>query len=190
MDNTVDNIEFANAQVDKLNLPSVNIGDPTTVSLMQEKLRQEEPNCEVYDYKITQLPPDQIVPASTVRDIAIEIFTHACLSRLTVDRRDWSDDKHREAVLRLDSKYEQFSRTHPRLVLALTAKDCDKKKLTHIMNLIQIRENQEGSSKTLEEQKAEVGAYFKQNFVRPALPGEEEERVANGTGYRASVVHK
>lgn len=187
---SVANIDFANDQVDKLGLPSVNIGDAKTVSMMQQKLSTEEPNAEVYDFKITQLPASMIVPAATVREIAVNLFTESCLSRLIPARREWTDEQHRAAIMGKNKKYDNFAKTHPRLLIALTGSDCDKKKLTHVMNMIEIREQQEKSDLSLNEQKSQIGEYFRRNFVRDALPGEEEERLRDGTGVRASVVQK
>jgi hypothetical protein len=62
------------------------------------------------------------------------------------------------------------------------------KKLQHLLELMELRERHERGTKTLDEQKQEVSAYFMSNFVRPALPGEEEEAVASGRGLRGTMV--
>ena len=41
----------------------------------------------------------------------------------------------------------------------------------------------------MEEQQRDISMYFREHFVRPAAPGEEEAAISNGRGYHAEMVN-
>lgn len=185
--NSVEEIIYANSQADS-NVGAERIALTDSLPLRQMIERTGQTNASAYEWHITKLPEDQIVPARTVRERALRLFQDVCISRAHVDRRDWSDARHREAVLRGNPVYEELAKTHPRMVLMLTSQSCDMRKLQHLLELIEMRASQERDGRTMEQHQAEVSQYFRHHFVREAKPGEEEEAVRNGTGLRGTMV--
>lgn len=185
--NSVEEIIYANSKADS-NVGSERIALTDSLPLRQMIERTGQSNASAYEWHITKLPEDQILKAHTVRERALALFQDVCISRAHVDRRNWSDAQHREAVLRGNDVYEQLAKTHPRMVLMLTSQSCDMRKLQHLLELIELRAKQERDGKSTEHHQAEVSQYFRANFVREAKPGEEEEAVRNGTGMRGTMV--
>lgn len=185
----VDNIVYASAQADT-NEEATKVALTDSQPLQEHLRRTGQTNAEAYEWHITKLPEDQIVPASRVRELAMRMFLDVTRSRADAERRSWSDEQHREAVLRANTEYQQLSRTHPRLVLMLCAHDFSSKKLQHLLELIALRQHHENAQLTQDQRQQQVSAYFKANFVRAARPGEEEAAVANGTGLRGTVVSR
>lgn len=187
----VNNIIYATAQAEtNETLGATKIALTDSQPLQQHLRRTGQTNAEAYEWHITKLPDDQIVPAATVRDIAMRLFLEVARSRADATRRDWTDEQHREAVLRNSDEFQRFSQTHPRLVLMLCAHDFSSKKLQHLLELIELRHHQETRNLTQQQRQEQVSAYFRANFVRDAKPGEEEEAVRNGTGLRGTLVTK
>ena len=184
---SVEEIIYANAQADS-NVGAERIALTDSVPLRQMIERTGQTNASAYEWHITKLPEDQILPAYTVRERALALFQEVCVSRAHADRRDWSDARHREAVLRGNPIYEQLAKTHPRMVLMLTSQSCDLRKLQHLLELIEMRAKQERDGKSTERHQQEVSQYFRHHFVREAKPGEEEEAVRTGTGVRGTMV--
>jgi len=142
----------------------------------------------VYEWHVNKLPEDQIVPAARVREVSMAYFMDVLKSRAMPSRSGWRDEQHRDEVVMSTQAYQDLAQTHPRLILMLSASNVTEKKLQHLLDLIELRERHERSGKSLEKKQAEVSKYFMSNFVRPALPGEEDEAVRTGTGVRGELV--
>jgi len=141
---------------------------------------------EAYEWHITKLPDDQIVPAQRVKQICMAMFADVTRSRAR--HTGWTDAQHRDAVLAANDEFQKLSCTHPRLVLMLTGSGFNAKKLYSLLELIELRTMHEQNPElTLEEKQAHVSEYFQTKFVRPAEPGEEERAVREGTGMRATM---
>ena len=158
--------------------------------LVEQLRRTGATNAEAFEWHINKLPEDQIVPARRVRDVSMALFLEAQTSRANPARAAWTDAQHRDAVVDANEEYKKLSQTHPRLVLLVTGKEITPRKLQHLLELIELRERHENGTLSLDEQKAQVSQYFMGNFVRPALPGEEEEAVRTGKGLRGTIVNK
>ncbi len=185
--NPVEDILYATARAQEV--PGAKTVALTDAEPLKQMLSmKEETGSEAYEWHITQLPADQVVPAMRVKDLAVSLHADVSASRARPDREDWTDAQHREEVLRSNNAYEAFSRTHPRLVIMLTGSECTPQKLMHLMRLIELRRHQEGSAQTNDERKEQAANYFKYHFVRPAKPGEEEEAVRTGRGLRGTAV--
>lgn len=189
IDSVADKIEFANVHAAATRAPTVAL---TNGAELQAALARDQPDGDlqqsVYEWHVNKLPANQIVPASTVRDVATAFFMDIVRSRQMEQRRGWTDAQHRDAVLVSQARYEQMAHTHPRLLLMLSGSDVTEKKLQHLLDLIELRERHEHSTMTLEQKQAQVSRYFMSSFVRPARPGEEEEAIRNGTGLRGELV--
>jgi hypothetical protein len=187
---TVERIEFANTRVAEL--PSQTVVPLTSGAEFAEKVkgdaRDEGLRQTVYEWHVNKLPEDQIVPASRVRQVATSFFLDIMQSRGKPERREWSDTQHRDAVLLSQDAYVDMARTHPRTMLMLASSDVTERKLKHLLDLIELRERQEHSSMSVEKKQEQVSRYFMSNFVRAALPGEEEEAVRTGRGVRGEMV--
>jgi hypothetical protein len=185
--NVVENVEYAISQASK-NEGAEEVALTDAAPLVNHLRQTGQRDVEAYEWHVTKLPEDQIVPAARVREVAMALFLDSLRSRQREDRKAWTDGQHREAVVTGNAAYEKLSQTHPRLVILLTGSEVTPKKLQHLLELMELRERHERGTKTLDEQKQEVSAYFMSNFVRPALPGEEEEAVASGRGLRGTMV--
>lgn len=189
----VEKIEFAKQQ-------AARVRDVTEVPLtsgaeLQQALQtgaagqgEADAGAEVYEWHVTKLSPEQVVPAARVRDVATAFFMDMMRSRQASDRANYTDAQHRDAVLASSAQYSDMARTHPRMMLMLAAGDVTERKIKHLLDLLELRERQENSSLSLEQKQAQVSRYFMSNFVRAARPGEEEEAIQNGTGMRAEMV--
>lgn len=184
-----DQIEFANSHAAATHAPTVALTDSRE---LQAALQRDQPDGDmqqsVYEWHVHKLPEEQIVPAATVREVATAFFMDVMRSRQMTERRGWTDAQHRDAVLVSQPRYEQMAHTHPRMLLMLAGSDVTERKLQHLLDLIELKERHERSGLSLEQKQAQVSHYFMSNFVRPALPGEEEEAVRNGTGLRGELV--
>lgn len=182
-------IEFANRHAAATQAPTVALTDSSELqTALKRDQRDGDMQQSVYEWHVSKLPETQIVPATTVRQVATAFFMDIVTSRQRKERQGWTDAQHRDAVLRDNNRYEQMAYTHPRTLLMLSGSDVTEKKLQNLMDLIELRERQEQSSMSLEQKQAQVSRYFMSNFVRPARPGEEEEAVRNGTGLRGELV--
>ncbi len=157
-------------------------------ALRQELDRRGESNAEVYEWHVTKLPEDEVLPMSRVRDIVVSLYSDIQESYALEERNVWSIDDHRRELVKENPVYDKFTQTHPRLFLALTEPNVSAEKRAHIMNLIGLKAEHKASNKPLLRQQQEVSSYFKHNFTRAANPGEAEEAEARGTGYKASMV--
>jgi hypothetical protein len=185
--NVVENVEYAISQAAK-NDGAQEVALTDAAPLVSHLRRTGQQQAEAFEWRVTKLPEDQIVPARRVREVAMALFMDSLRSRQREERQGWTDGQHREAVVTGNEAYEKLSQTHPRLVILVTGSEITPKKLQHLLELIELRERHEQGAKSLDEQKQEVSAYFMSNFVRPALPGEEEEAVATGRGLRGTMV--
>lgn len=187
----VNNIIYASSQAEANEAQGATKIALTDSQPLQQHLRRTgQTNAEAYEWHITKLPDDQIVPASRVRQLAMRLFLDVVKSRADAAHREWTDEQHREFVLRASDDYQRLSQTHPRLVLMLCAHDFSSKKLQHLLELIELRERHETQNLSQTQRQEQVSAYFRANFVREAKPGEEEEAVRNGTGLRGTLVTK
>lgn len=179
----VDDIDFANERAQR------NKGARTVALTDSMPLQQHLANNdggEAYEWHITRLPDDQIVPAQRVKQICMAMFADVTRSRAR--NAGWTDAQHRDAVLAGNDEFQKLSCTHPRLVLMLTGSGFNAKKLYSLLELIELRTMHEQQPElTLEEKQAHVSEYFQTKFVRPAEPGEEERAVREGTGMRATM---
>jgi hypothetical protein len=194
----VDTIEYANSQVQSLqqrqSMEQVALTSGVELQQTLDRDRQrgvgkdEGLHQTVYEWHVNKLPEEQIVRASKVREVSMAYFMDLLKSRSTPARKAWRDEQHRDTVVMSQQAYQDLAQTHPRLILMLSASDVTEQKLQHLLNLIELRERHEHSNKSLEKKQAEVSRYFMSNFVRAALPGEEEEAVRTGTGLRGELV--
>jgi len=195
----VNRIEFANSQVDALQQKQPLTQVPLTSGAeLRSTLDREREQAgggrdaglkqTVYEWHVNKLPEDQIVPAARVREVSMAYFMDVLKSRAMPSRSGWRDEQHRDEVVMSTQAYQDLAQTHPRLILMLSASNVTEKKLQHLLDLIELRERHERSGKSLEKKQAEVSKYFMSNFVRPALPGEEDEAVRTGTGVRGELV--
>lgn len=160
----------------------------TSTHLQRELEAKGEGNAEVYDWHITKLPENQVLDPWRVRDIVTALYSDAQHSYSLGERANWEVDDHRRVLVEANSIYDAFTQTHPRLFLAMTERVVTADKRMHIMNLITLKAVHKHDGTPLEQQQKEVSMYFKHNFTRAALPGEEEEEVAAGRGYRGEMV--
>lgn len=146
-----------------------------------------EDNAETFEWHITKLPEDQIVPAATVKRVAMALYAEVYVTRAR--EPTWTDEQIREHVVGGNDAFVKLARTHPRLILLLTGRECTVKKITHVLELIELRmQHEQATSLSMEEKQQQVSAYFQSHFVREAKPGEEEAAVRAGTGLRGEVV--
>ena len=165
----------------------------TTVALTDSKPLEQllqkngETHAEAFEWHITKLPENKIVPAHKVREISMALLADTLHLRQRYPTK--SDDEIRTEVIETRDAYLQLSRTHPRLVLLLTGSECTPRKLHHVLDLIELRATHERSPQlSIDDKQKQVSSYFQASFVRAAEPGEEERGVADGTGLRATLV--
>ena len=79
--NSVEEIIYANHQADS-NVGAERIALTDSVPLRQMIERTGQTNASAYEWHITKLPEDQIVPAYTVRERALALFQDVCVSRV------------------------------------------------------------------------------------------------------------
>ena len=189
-DSTVERIEFANSRVAELS--SQTVVPLTSGAEFAERIKSDARDDglrqTVYEWHVNKLPEDQIVPASRVRQVATSFFLDVMRSRALDERRGWSDTQHRDAVILSSDAYVSMARTHPRMMLMLASSDVTERKLQHLLDLIELRDRHEHSSLSTEKKQEQVSRYFMSNFVRAALPGEEDAAVRAGTGVRGELV--
>lgn len=182
----VANIAYATARAQE-NTGATSVALTDCKPLQEHLKKTGESNAEAFEWHITKLPEDQIVPARAVREISMALLTDVL--RLRQRNKTWSDDQIRDAVMLDHAEYNQLSRTHPRLVLLLTGSECTPRKLHHVLDLIELRATHERAAHlSLEEKQLQVSTYFQNNFVRVAEPGEEERAISDGTGLRGTIV--
>ena len=184
-DTTVSNIVYATTQA-LTNTGAKSVALTNSKPLEEMIKKNGETHAEAFEWHITKLPEDQIVPAKTVREIALALFSDVYITRAR--NAAWTDEQIREHILQNNATYSQLSRTHPRLILMLTGSDCTPRKIQHMLELMELRAQHEVSTMSLEEKQKQVSAYFQSSFVRQAEPGEEERAVNNGTGIRGTMV--
>ena len=100
----------------------------------------------------------------------------------------WTEEEIRAELFRKAPVFEDFSQTHPRLFLLLSAKIVEPAHRMHILNLIGLKKDHQQRNLSVAEQQREVSEYMQSHFVRPAKPGEEEDAVASGSGVRGKLV--
>ena len=187
--NVADNVQYAKQRA-AMNVGAQTIALTDSAPLREQLRRQGANNAEAFEWHVTKLPEDQIVPAQKVRDIGMAMFLDAQRSRANPARATWTDAQHRDEVVESKEEYQKLSQTHPRLVLLVTGSEITPRKLQHLLELIELRERHEQGALSLDDQKAQISQYFMSNFVRPARPGEEEEAVRTGRGLRGTVVSR
>lgn len=187
--NVAENVQYAKQRA-AMNEGGCTVALTDSTALRQELARTGATNAEAYEWHVTKLPEEQIVPARRVRDVSMALFLEAQESRANPARSTWPDAQHRDFLVERSEEYKKLSQTHPRLVLLVTGSEMTPRKLQHLLELIELRERHERGTLTLEQQQAQVSQYFMSNFVRPAQPGEEEEAVRTGKGLRGTVVSK
>lgn len=184
-----ENVQYAKQRA-AMNEGGQTIALTDSTALRQQLQRTGATNAEAYEWHVTKLPEDQIVPARRVRDVSMALFLEAQQSRANPARSSWTDAQHRDLIVENNEEYRKLSQTHPRLVLLVTGSEVTPRKLQHLLELMELRERHETGRLTLDQQKAQISQYFMSNFVRPALPGEEDEAVRTGKGLRGTVVSK
>lgn len=184
--NVVANINYANTRAAE-NKGATTVALTDAAPLEQLLKKNGEAHAEAFEWHITKLPEDEIVPAHKVREISMALLADTLHLRRRYATK--TDDEIRQEVLETRDAYVQLSRTHPRLVLLLTGSECTPRKLHHVLDLIELRATHEDSPQlSLDDKQKQVSTYFQTSFVRAAEPGEEERGVADGTGLRATLV--
>lgn len=184
-----DNVEYAKQRADR-NEGAQSVALTDAAPLVDHLRRTGATNAEAFEWHVNKLPEDQIVPARKVREVSMALFLDAQQSRANPERTGWTNAQHRDAVVEANEEYKKLSQTHPRLVLLVTGNEITPRKLQHLLELIELRERHEKGTLNMDQQKTQVSQYFMSNFVRPALPGEEEEAVRTGKGLRGTIVSK
>lgn len=167
----------------------------TNVQLTQSKEFKQsleakgESKAEVYDWHITKLDSDQILTMTQVSAIVQTLHRDAKASYALPANAGWDADQHRQSLVDINEVYKRFTHTHPRLFLALTEPNVSAEKLHHIQMMIGLKKVHTTSNATMEEQQRDISMYFREHFVRPAAPGEEEAAISNGRGYHAEMVN-
>lgn len=150
---------------------------------------QTDPNTptpEVYEWRTTRLPAHEILPMSVVKDLVISLHQDVEASRHVTQTSTMTLDEFRAWLINGNPRYAEFFRKMPRLFRVIVSARNTPINLAHIMRLIEMRRHQETSNQTLDQKQAQVGAYFRANFSRPAKPGEEKEAVRTGRGFRGT----
>jgi hypothetical protein len=187
--NVAENVQYAKQRA-AMNQGGETVALTDSAPLREQLARTGATNAEAYEWHVTKLPADQVVPAKRVRDVSMALFLEAQESRANPARAGWTDAQHRDSIVERSEEYKKLSQTHPRLVLLVTGSEVTPRKLQHLLELLELRERHEKGTLSTDQQKAQVSQYFMSNFVRPALPGEEEEAVRTGKGLRGTVVTK
>ncbi len=155
-----------------------------------DKIRKEldsrgEYNAEVYNWHLSKLPEDKVVSMDNVERLVMQLYNASQILYKKLDTTN--EQKVREQLIEKIPEFESFMRTHPRLFIMMSANNVSAKKRTHVLNLIALKRGHQDRNVSLEKQQQEASAYMHAHFVREALPGEEEEAIANGTGLRGTI---
>lgn len=141
------------------------------------------PHPEVYEYRVTKLPAHEILPMSQVKDLVVSLCQDMNAAKELDEVKTMSLDEFRAWLMEQNPRYKEFFKKLPRLFRMIVSNKQTPHNMAHIMRLIEMRRQHEKSGATLETNQAQVGAYFRENFSRPARPGEEEAAVKAGTGF-------
>jgi len=175
---------------DCLNVPGAREIQLTDSSGFREALRsnQNAPAAEVYEWRTTQLPDAEVLPMTVVKDLVVSLMQDVEASKSVDETLEMSLDEFRVWLMRQSPRYEEFFQKLPRLFRLVVSSRNTPMNIGHVMKLIELRRHQEGKTQTLEEKQAQVSHYFRANFAREARPGEEEEAVRTGKGFRGTAV--
>jgi len=164
------------------------------VDALRASTNTDEPMPEVYEWRTTKLPEREIMPMSSVKDVATSLIqrvnTDKALFEAGVSENDIQEimtlDDYRAKLIEGNSRYKELFRKAPRLFRMIVSGKCTPQNVSHIMDLIQLRAHQESAGQTQKEKEQQVSAYFRANFMRKAREGEEEEAVRTGKGFRGT----
>jgi hypothetical protein len=141
------------------------------------------PSPEVYEYRVTKLPKHEILPMSMVKDVVISLFQDVDVCKTDPLRQNMGLDEFRAWLMENNPMYKELFRKMPRLFRRIVRADVPVTDKQHIMKLIEMRRVQEATDMPLRDRQVQSGTYLRENFSRPARPGEEEEAVRSGKGY-------
>lgn len=143
-------------------------------------------SAEVYEWRTTQLPEHEILSMNVVKDLVVSLLQDVEFSKGVPDTADMTLDEFRAWIINSNPRYPEFFTKLPHLFRLIVSSRNTPVNIGHVMHLIEMRRHQETSNQSLKEKQAQVGAYFRANFARPARPGEEEEAVRSGRGIRGT----
>ena len=141
---------------------------------------------EVYEWRTTQLPDHEILPMHVVKDLVVSLLQDVEFAKDAPETANMTLDEFRAWLINSNPRYPEFFTKLPRLFRFIVSARNTPVNIAHVMRLIEMRRHQEASNQTLKEKQTQVGAYFQANFARPARPGEEEEAVRTGRGFRGT----
>ena len=145
----------------------------------------EGPAPEVYEYRVTKLPAHEILSMSVVRDLVVSLIQDVEACRTDPRCAHFAnDDEFRVWLMDETPVYQEFFKKHPHLFRRIACKaPLPPREKKFIMEMIAMKQKHLENNVPLEQCRMESGKYMRDNFSRPARPGEEEEAVRNGTGY-------
>lgn len=175
---------------DILTLPNYDhIPGATRVSLTDSSaLRTRNSQAEIYEWQTHKLPEHEQMSMEFVTSVINALLqdvdaarAHPELERLTVDQ-------FREYIMKRNPMYYEFFIKAPRLFRMVVSPNFTEEKKQRVMDLIAMRNVHEQMQLPVETRQQHVSMYFREKFMRPVQPGEEEASVAAGTGIRATRV--
>lgn len=147
----------------------------------------DEPNPEVYEYRTTILPAHEILPMTEVKDIVVSLYQDVESCKTLPEVATLTLDDFRAWLIEKNPKYKEFFKKFPRLFRTIVGPKSQASR-KDVFRLIEMRRVQEKTGMSKEAREAQVGAYFREHFSRPAREGEEAAAVAAGTGYSGTAM--
>jgi hypothetical protein len=148
----------------------------------------DAPRAEVYEWRTTKLPAHEVLPMTLVKDLVVSLSQDVEASKNVEETQKMSLDEFRAWLIEGNPRYGEFFQKMPRLFRMIVSARNTPVNIGHIMKLIEMRRHQETSGQTLEQKQTQVSQYFQRHFARAARPGEEEEAVRTGRGFRGTPV--
>lgn len=144
---------------------------------------------EVYEWHSTKLPDHEILSMDRVKDLTTSLLQDVRENTDNPEVSKMTLDEFRAWLIDNNSAYEEFFKKCPRLFRMIVSARNTPANIKRIMEMIEIRRVHQDKSRTLKENTSQISDYFRNSgMVRKALPGEEEEAVRTGKGFRGEAM--
>jgi len=157
---------------------------------LQGSNNPKKKQAEVYEWHSTKLPESEILSMDRVKDLTTSLLQDVRENMDNPAVSKMSLDEFRAWLIESNKAYEEFFKKCPRMFRMIVSSRNTPSNMKRIMELIEIRRvHQDNKSRSLKDNTAQISDYFRNSgLMRKALPGEEEEAVRTGKGFRGEAV--